>query len=190
MNNTLRTLIIMACYINLTACVMDGTNTVGGYDPYSKRPSSMLYPEGYENPINDTTIYDTTPLPATQIAPTSTLTTSSKGVMVPETYHVSSIHGPTPVHDVDQDWVSQQNPNHYTIELAESSKASQVASVLSSAPKHARTAEIQTSKYGQTYYTGVYGTYASKDDAEAALNTLPQDIKRNANIESWSQVQR
>jgi septal ring-binding cell division protein DamX len=185
MNNQLRVLTIVACSLNLTACVVDRQQAIGGYDPYSKQPSTMLYPEGYENPVNDTTIYDTTPLPSSQAPITSTT-----GVVVPETYHVSSTHGPAAVHDVDQQWVNQQNPSHYTIELAESDKASQVASVLSQAPKHARTAEVQTNKHGQTYYTGVYGTYANKEEAESALNALPSDIKRNANIESWSQVQK
>ncbi len=188
MKNKLRTLTIIACSLGLTACMLDSEQSIDGYDPYSKRPSSMLYPEGYESPANDTTIYDTTPQPTTSSTPI--ISPQGVGVVVPETYHVSTTHGPTSVHDVDTSWVNQQNPNHYTIELAESNKASQVARILASAPKHARTAEVQTQRNGQSYYTGVYGTYANKEDAEQALNTLPDNIKSNANIESWSQVQQ
>ena len=180
-------LAIITCSVSLTACMMDSENS-HNYDPYSTRPSSMLYPEGYENPLDSTNIYDNTPRPHTYTLPNDTTKTSAR-VVVPESYHVNQIHGPIPVQDVDRSWVSQQNPNHYTIELARDQQASEVASILAKAPKQARTAEVQSNSHGKSYYTGVYGSFANQEEATAAFNNLPDNLKQKARIETWNQVQ-
>src|SRR3990167_725522 len=48
-------------------------------------------------------------------------------VQVPETYHLGSYGSPVRAKDSDKNWVSSQNPQNYTIELAEDEKASYVA---------------------------------------------------------------
>ncbi|MFA5959266.1 MAG: SPOR domain-containing protein [Tatlockia sp.] len=91
--------------------------------------------------------------------------------------------------DMDSHWVSQQNPSGFTVEVLESEKASQVASVLYKAPKTNRMAEVRSSRGGKTYYKGVYGSYSSFEEAQKALNNLPSEIKQGASIKNWSKVQ-
>ncbi|KTC81593.1 hypothetical protein [Legionella brunensis] len=111
-------------------------------------------------------------------------------VKVPDSYHVGLAHSPTSHKDVDRDWVNGQNPQGYTIEVAEGEKASQVAGKLYRVPKNNRTAQIKAYRgNGSSYYKGVYGTYNSYEEAQKALNSLPPDLKQGADIKNWSKIQ-
>ncbi len=90
----------------------------------------------------------------------------------------------------DQNWVIGQNPQGYTIEIANSEKASQVANKLYKTPKTDRTAEVKYYANGQKYYKGVYGSFSSYAEAQKALNALPPDIKNGSGITSWGEVQK
>ena len=169
---------LLSC--SLTACVTDGTSNSTFY-PNEPAPGSMLYPEGYEsnsnyNLPNVTREPESVPVPSP--APV-------QDVIVPESYHVTATAAPTRPKDVDRSWVSSQNPQGYTIELAEGDKAAQVAGVLYRAPKAERSAEVK-SKRG---YTGVYGSYPSYEAAQQTLNALPDDVKQRAAIKTWGSVQ-
>lgn len=111
-----------------------------------------------------------------------------KEVVVPDSYHVGAFHSPVSFKDRDQTWVNSQNPNGYTIELAEGDKASQVAQVLYKTPKNDRMAQVTYDRDGKTHYKGVYGTYTSAEEAQKALNALPPDIKNSASVINWSSV--
>ena len=108
---------------------------------------------------------------------------------VPENYYVGPYHSPTSHKDSDRNWVNGQNPRGYTIELGESDKASQIAKKLFQAPKKDRMAEIKAYRNGATYYKGVYGSYNNYDEAQKALNNLPNDVKQGAAIKNWGEVQ-
>ncbi|KTD07024.1 hypothetical protein SAMN02746073_0067 [Legionella jamestowniensis DSM 19215] len=111
-------------------------------------------------------------------------------VNVPHSYHVGPTHSPASHKDVDSNWVNNQNPQGYTIEIAEG-KASQVAGKLYKVPKNDRTAQIKAySGSGGAYYKGVYGSYHSYEEAQQALNRLPQEIKQGANIKNWGAIQQ
>jgi len=111
-----------------------------------------------------------------------------KPVTIPKSYYLAS--GTPVAHDtIDEDWVSGQSPNGYTIQLANDEKPSVVAKTLANTPKNARTAQVRYQKDNQTLYMGIYGSYVDKAAAEAALNKLPPDIKEKASIEPWSKVQ-
>ena len=110
-------------------------------------------------------------------------------VEVPESYHVGSYRSPVSHRNRDNNWVNQQNPRKYTIQLSEGRKPSSVARVLTRAPKRNRTATVKSFNNGQAYFRGVYGSYSSYEDAKRALDTLPEEVKNQATIKSWGSVQ-
>jgi septal ring-binding cell division protein DamX len=114
---------------------------------------------------------------------------SSQGVVVPDSYHVGEYHSPVSFKDRDKGWVSSQNPQGYTIELADDQKASKVAQKLYKAPKNDRMAQVRYQKNGKPYYKGVYGTYNSPEAAQKALDQLPAELKQGAGVKSWGSVQ-
>jgi hypothetical protein len=161
------------CILSLSACTFDGTSPSTYYQGNASETS--LYPEGYEGVGG----YNVQSMPDERV----------HDVVVPESYHVSTYGSPTPSKDLDKNWVTSQNPQSYTIELAQSDKASQVAGTLYKAPKNEHTAEVKSQRYGKTYYQGLYGTYSSYEAAQQALNSLPEDLKQNAGIKTWGSVQ-
>ncbi|WED42094.1 SPOR domain-containing protein [Legionella cardiaca] len=115
---------------------------------------------------------------------------SNREVNVPNSYHVGYDHSPASHKDVDKNWVNSQNPQGYTIEVAEGDKASQVAGKLYKVPKNNRTAQIKSYRGdGSAYYKGVYGSYNSYEEAQKAYNDLPENIKQGADIKNWSKIQ-
>ncbi len=137
--------------------------------------------------------YDNTPnntaSPTTSKAPQPTTTTSSHpgGVQVPSSYYLAN-GAPISHQDVDKNWVDQQSSSGYTIQLA-TGKASSVAQTLQAAPKDQRMAQVQYNSDGKPMYMGIYGTFDSKSDAEAALAKLPPSLQQSAQVQSWSNVQ-
>lgn len=115
-------------------------------------------------------------------------TVSKSGVVLPATYYLAE---GTPVsHQTsDTNWVETQSSTGYTIQLAESTSAPAVAQTLQKAPKSARMAQVQYNDNGKAGYMGVYGTYATKEEADAALAKLPANLQSSAKVESWSSVQ-
>ncbi len=171
MLKTIRNLSVVFSVLGLSGCFFDGVNHQDEnttYQSYQTLPNNMLYPDSYE-----------------AISDRGNRPVSSGAVVVPQTYHLS-MGNPEASKNVDKTWVSSQNAQAYTIELATDSKASKVASTLYKAPKQERSAEVKTT---QGTYTGVYGTYPSYEAAQAKLNNLPEDIKQDAKITTWGQVQ-
>ncbi len=171
---------LVMCCVSLSACMIDGTSSHNSFDGTSQQPGTMLYPEGYEGYTQTHAGYDLPDDGATAYQP------STHHVVVPASYHVGAISNPISPQDSDQSWVAQQNPQHYTIELAANDKASVVASTLAQAPKTARTAEIQD----RSEYKGFYGSYTNKEAALEAYEHLPDALKTQAKIETWADVQR
>lgn len=113
----------------------------------------------------------------------------ARHVTVPETYHTSQGRSPTSHKQKDKSWVKTQNPNTYTIEIADDNNPATVAKKLFKAPKDHRMAQIKYDKNGKKHYTGVYGSFKSKEEAQKALEKLPAEVKAKAGIEQWSKVQ-
>jgi hypothetical protein len=161
---------IGVCVINLSSCMVDQGYSTIGYQRYDYH-DAQLYSQmdygysdyGYQN--------------------------QSQGVDVPDSYHVGESHAPVSFKDRDKQWVSSQNPQGYTIELADDEKAAAVAKKLYQAPKTDRRAQIQYQKNGKPYYKGVYGSYDSQEAAEKALDQLPPEVKQGAGVKNWSNVQ-
>lgn len=161
-------IIVSVC--SLAACSVFTQNESLNFPNYNDH-STELYPEGYENIGNYTD------------APVGT-----HEVSVPDSPHVSAYHPPTSPKDVDHQWINSQNENEYTIEIAESDKASTVASSLQKAPASERKAEVKYQSGDRTLYKGIYGTYQTMDSAQAALHALPPEIQSNAHIKTWSNI--
>lgn len=112
-----------------------------------------------------------------------------RNVSVPDSYHVGEFHSPVSFKDRDRTWVTNQNPQGYTIEVADDEKASQVAQKLYKTPKNDRMAQVKYQRDGKAYYKGVYGTYPDAESAQKALNALPPEIKQGAGVKNWGSVQ-
>jgi septal ring-binding cell division protein DamX len=172
MQRLLRLVLIVLYAIVLTACTMSEERFNYSYQNYMY-DESQLYPKvDYYNPY-----YQYQPQAA------------NGQVQVPESYHVGAYHSPASFKDRDRHWVTSQNPQAYTIEVADGEKASQVAKKLYNTPKNDRMAEVKYSRQGKTYYRGVYGSYDNEQSAHKALNELPPDIRKGAAVKSWGGVQ-
>ncbi|OGV45007.1 MAG: hypothetical protein A3F46_02400 [Legionellales bacterium RIFCSPHIGHO2_12_FULL_42_9] len=171
------------CWLGLSAC--DTTHsggdysyeTSGGYygtsiDSNVDSSSAYTYNSSYDNYSN----YQEAPV-------------GGEGVAIPQTYHVGTDHAPVPAKDRDRTWISEQNPQGYTIEIADGDKAAQVANKLVQAPKKERTAEVQYFRDGGQYYKGLYGSYSTEEAAKQALDALPDNLKQQAGVKSWRDVQ-
>ena len=170
MNNKIKFLAIGLCTINLSSCMMYEDNFNSSYTSYTY-DSSQIYPQNYS--INNYG-YQNQP---------------SQPVSVPDSYHVGEYHSPVSFKDRDRSWVSSQNPQGYTIEVADDEKASKVAQKLYKAPKNDRMAQVKYQRNGKEYYKGLYGTYDSPEAAQKALDALPPDIKQGAGVKNWGSVQ-
>lgn len=89
----------------------------------------------------------------------------------------------------DMEWVNSQHPGSYTIEVATDPKRSKVAYTVFKSPKAQRTAQFGYKNNDQKVYTGVYGTYKTKEEAQQALDALPSDVKQSATVQQWQNVQ-
>lgn len=159
--------------LNLCSCMMtDNEGYSPSYQTYTY-DNSQLYPQtGYT--------YDSS----------YRYSSSDQMVTVPNSYHVGEYHSPVSFKDRDKTWVSDQNPQGYTIELAEGEKAAQVAQKLYKTPKNDRMAQVKYQANGKAYYKGVYGTYPDAASAQKALDSLPTDVKQGASVKNWSSLQQ
>jgi len=172
MNNKIKFITISLCAVNLSACMMDD-NMGSGYQTYTY-DQTQFYPQGNHQMDNYGSANPSSP---------------SGAVTVPESYHVGEFHSPVSFKDRDRNWVSSQNPQGYTIEVADGDKASQVAKKLHNTPKNDRMAQIKYQHNGKAYYKGLYGTYDNAKAAQKALDSLPPEIRQGADVKNWGSVQ-
>lgn len=174
MQHHLKKTLLLLSLVNLYSC-----SAVDNY-LYDDRPPPMiqkgteLYPEGYEATNYPPADYDMPRGPVT----------------VPESYHVGIAHPPVKSKNVDEQWAAEQNSSNYTIEVAHDEKPATVAKKLLNVPKSERRAEIEYQDQGKKLYRGVYGSYPTKEAAEEAMKNLPEDVKQNANVQSWENIKK
>lgn len=181
MLKTSKIIIISLSSVYISACSIDGTTSnFSNYGHSGYTNSQMIYPDSYDS-YNYQYQYQNQSGEYQSGAPSS-----SGKIVVPESYHVGTSGRPPSAKDMDKNWVRKQNPSSYTIELANDAKPSRVAGVLYKAPKNERTAEVKTTNGN---YTGVYGTYPSYEAAKEKLMSLPENVRKDANIKSWGSVQ-
>lgn len=171
-NNNIKLIVITASTLFLSSCMVNDENTDVGYQTYSydaRQPYTQMdysytnYNYNYKN-------------------------YTGTAVSVPNSYHVGAAHSPVSFKDRDKEWVNSQNPQGYTIEVADDEKAAKVAQKLYKAPKNDRRAQVQYQRDGKNYYKGLYGNYDNPQDAQKALDAMPADIKQGAEIKNWGAV--
>lgn len=173
MQHIIKGVILGSCILNLTSCmVQDEANYSASYQTISYN-SSPYYPMSDYSTSDAGYRYQT----------------GSTEVTVPDSYHVGAFHSPTSFKDRDKTWVSGQNPQGYTIALAEGEKAAQVAKTLYKTPKTDRTAQVKLQQNGKAYYKGLYGSYPDAASAQKALDALPDDVKKGAAVTTWGSIQ-
>lgn len=92
--------------------------------------------------------------------------------------------------NIDVTWVQQQNPGALTILVATEEQALPVGMALTQTPKDQRSAALRYERNGRMQYSGVYGSYSDKEAAEQAIQNLPESLKNNARVVSWSEMQK
>ncbi len=179
---TQRLLVLGLCCVGLPAC-----NTMNYERDYSYETSGGYY--GASTPLNAETSSSYSYNTSYEEPYDQDLSSRGQDVNVPETYHVGFYHAPVPAKDRDKAWVFEQSPQGYTIEIGDSEKASQVASQLVQAPKKERVAEVPYLRHGTQHYKGLYGSFATQEAAQQALDALPNHLKQQAGVKSWRDVQ-
>lgn len=176
MNNKTKFIAVGLCTIILSSCMVYEENSYPGYQSYTYDSSQLYPPNNYQTSNYQMSYY-------------GSQNHQGQGVSVPDSYHVGEYHSPVSFKDRDRNWVSSQNPQGYTIEVADDPKASKVAQKLYKAPKSDRMAQVKYQQDGKEHYKGLYGTYDSAEAAQKAFDALPQDIKQGAGVKSWGSVQ-
>lgn len=177
MLKSIKIIILSAATCSLSACIYN-EGSFDSYQPYRVEKPVNMPPQTYQN--YDEYNYQSQGMERVE---------PKKQVVVPETYHMSQYQSPQSHKDRDRRWVETQNPQGYTIEVADSDKAHEVAGKLYKAPKSQRMAQVKYHQNGNQQYKGVYGSYSSYEEAQKALTNLPEDVKANAKIRTWSNVQ-
>jgi septal ring-binding cell division protein DamX len=90
---------------------------------------------------------------------------------------------------IDLAWVNQQEPNDLTILVKSDQNPLNVSQSLINIPKDKRTAAIKYQSNGQAQYAGVYGSYSDPSEAQQALEKLPQNLRTEAKVVNWHQIQ-
>ena len=160
----------MLSFLLLTSCTM-------GRDPWTAEYQHQSYPSR------------TYTLQSYGSYEYSDVHVQSHSVNEPDSYYVGMTQSPTSHKEQDRAWVKDQNPQGYTIEIADSEKPAQVASRLYKAPKTDRMAEIRYQHQGKAFYKGVYGSYSTAEEAQKALQSLPEELRRDAGIKNWGSIQ-
>lgn len=114
---------------------------------------------------------------------------STGPVVLENGYYVGSGSVQNP-RDHDANWIARQNPQSYTIEVESDYKPSTVARTLQGAPQVGHKAQFSYATTSGKRYSGVIGTYASREEAEKALQNMPSEIRATAKLRQWDTVQR
>lgn len=75
-------------------------------------------------------------------------------------------------------WVAAQNPNYYTLQLASSTNESLIQKYYNTNNLVGKAGYYRSHRSGEDWYALVYGAYPSVQAAKAAIQTLPQDLKK------------
>lgn len=113
---------------------------------------------------------------------------SHKFVPPPPSYHFATSDSPPRQDSVDGEWIQKQNQTAYTIQLPDDTDPSRVAATLQELPKTGHTTQYRYQDGGQTKYSGTLGSYPSKAAAEAAMQSLPDNVRGSAHVTQWQEI--
>jgi len=84
---------------------------------------------------------------------------------------------PSPI-AAKKDWLSQQNKNHYTLQIMGSRQRNSLSSVQRNHKIGSQSAIVRTKLKGQDWYILIYKSYPTKQQARNAANILPKSLRR------------
>ncbi len=79
---------------------------------------------------------------------------------------------------VPQEWVKEQNPNFYTLQLASSTNAELIKKYFNENNLTGKAGYYKNKREGEDWYALVFGAYPSVAAANAAIATLPEDLRK------------
>lgn len=77
-----------------------------------------------------------------------------------------------------QEWVSQQKPEYFTLQLASSKNASRIEKYLDDDELRGRAGYYRSERNGEQWYALVYGAYPSAEEARASVAQLPENLRK------------
>ncbi len=81
-------------------------------------------------------------------------------------------------HLAPQEWVKAQNPNFYTLQLASSTNAELIKKYFNDNNLTGKAGYYKNKREGEDWYALVFGAFPSVAAANAAITTLPEDLKK------------
>ena len=78
----------------------------------------------------------------------------------------------------DPEWLLAQNPDHYTLQLIATQSEELMREYLDKHRFREHVTYFGFDRDGKRWYAAVYGAYAGKSQAQAAVATLPGDVRR------------
>nr|VFJ87990.1 MAG: Cell division protein DamX, binds to the septal ring, contains C-terminal SPOR domain [Candidatus Kentron sp. H]VFJ89964.1 MAG: Cell division protein DamX, binds to the septal ring, contains C-terminal SPOR domain [Candidatus Kentron sp. H]VFJ96340.1 MAG: Cell division protein DamX, binds to the septal ring, contains C-terminal SPOR domain [Candidatus Kentron sp. H] len=77
------------------------------------------------------------------------------------------------------EWLRQQNPEHYTIQLIGLSTKERMMDFIEKHRLDSRAAWFETVNRGKEWFVVVYGIYTTREAARAGIRTLPRTLRKN-----------
>lgn len=77
-----------------------------------------------------------------------------------------------------EEWVTTQNPNYYTLQLASSTNKALIEKYYGENDLIGKAGYYRSRRAGEDWYALVYGAYPSMQEANAAIVNLPADLKK------------
>ena len=75
-------------------------------------------------------------------------------------------------------WIEKQNPQHYTIQLARSKDMDWILKLASASRLEQAMIQFSSKIKGEEWHNLIYGSFATKEEAEAAAKTLPEALRK------------
>jgi len=88
-----------------------------------------------------------------------------------------AIPAPKPIKPVKKDWFSQQNPEHFTLQLMGSHQRSSLSLVQRAHKLGAQSAIVRTQLKGADWYILIYKSFPDKQQARDAAKALPEPLR-------------
>jgi len=77
-----------------------------------------------------------------------------------------------------QEWILSQNGNYYTLQLASSTNRKLIEKYYNENQLHGKAGYYANRRQGEDWYALVYGAFPTAGEANAAIATLPQDLRK------------
>ena len=80
--------------------------------------------------------------------------------------------------ETPEEWIKAQKPNYYTLQLASSTNKKLIEKYYYQNALQGKAGYYKNRRQGEDWYALVYGAYPSATEANAAIQTLPKDLRK------------